>query len=530
MEGAGRYRRVLGTPGIRYALGAYLLARVASSMVLLALLLHVQRAEGSFVAAGLVTASFAGAVALTAPVLGRLVDRRGQRAVLVPCGLLHPLALLVVVQGSSGGSATPALALGAAALAGATLPPMAACMRALWPSLVDDDDLRTTAFAVESLVVEVCELGGPLLVGALVALVSPGTAVEVAALLSCLGTLAFASTRASRARRVERRHPGAPQRSPLSVAGVRRLVVVVGLSVAAVAALEVSLASFATERGSSAAAGALIGAWVAGSLAAGWAYGARPWRAPLPTQLVVLLLGGALAGLGPLLASGLWTMGALLVVVGLFLAPATAVQFAVLSDLAPDRRRTESFTWASTAAFLGVAGGNLLTGTVVESAGWRVGVATSAGLGLLATACAWRARYSFGLPRPEVWTVPLEVHEQALADADQALAAARTAGARNDELAREISLLRQQLRCHPVSDPVRHAELVVASARRRVDDLASSGVVSLDAALADLRSLEQRRAAVLADIERLRATLLAGATPPATVTTLPRQPSGAETA
>lgn len=523
MGSRGRYGRVLRRRGIPAALVPYLLARVASAMVLLALLLHVQRAHDSFLAAGLVTGAFAAAVAVASPFLGRVVDRRGQTAVLVLCGLVHPLALVAVVLGTS----TPALLLPAALLAGATVPPMAACMRALWPSLVDDDDLRPTAFAVESLVVEACELGGPLLVGALIALVDPGAALVVAACLSGAGTLLFATTRASRSGSRDRRS-AAGRRGPLSVPGVRRLVLVVGVTVASVAALEVAVAAFAAERGSTAAAGWLIGAWVAGSLAAGWFYGARSWRAPLPLQLCGLLLAGALAGLAPLAAVGHASMAGLLVVAGLCLAPSTAVQFAVLSDLAPDRRRTESFTWASTAAFLGVAVGNLAAGPAVETAGWRVGVLLAAVFGLLAACLSWAGRYDLGLERPRVWTVPVELYDEALAETDAVVAALREAGRRNDELAREVARLRGAARVHPVSDPVLAAELAVEDARWRTEEIVASGLVRLDAARGDLQSLEARRAAVLADIERLRESLLAAELPVASITSLPRQPSGAE--
>lgn len=529
MDSRGRYRRVLRRPGIRPALLPYVLARVASAMVLLALLLHVQRAHDSFLAAGLVTGLFAAAVAVASPALGRLVDRRGQTPVLVLCGLLHPVALTAVALGT----AEPVVLVAGTVLAGATVPPMAACMRALWPALVDDEDLRPTAFAIESLVVEACELGGPLLVGALVALVHPGAALGVAAGLSATGTLLFAASRASRSGAADRRS-GADRRSvarrrgPLSVPGVRRAILVVGVTVAAVSALEVSIAAFAAGRGTPAAAGWLIGAWVAGSLAAGWCYGARSWRAPLPLQLCGLLLAGAVAGLAPLAAAGPWSMAALLVVAGLCLAPSTAVQFAVLSELAPDRRRTESFTWASTAAFLGVATGNLLTGPAVEAGSWRSGVLLASSLGLLAAGLSWSGRYALGLPRPQVWTVPVELYDEALAELDAALLAARAAGARSDELARELARVRLAGRVHPVDDPVAAAELEVQDASWRTEEIVTAGLLRLDAARGDLQSLEQRRAAVLADLERLRASLLAAELPVATVTSLPRQPSGAE--
>ncbi len=517
-----RYAAVLRRPGIAVALLPYLLARVASAMVMLSLLLHVEQRQGSFVIAGLVTGAFAASVAVVAPVLGRAVDAHGQTPVLVVCGLVHPLALLLVVHGA--GDPSSLLTAPGAALAGATLPPLAACMRSLWPRLVNQDQ-QSTAFAVESIVVEICELGGPLLVGGLVVLIDPGAAVLVAAALSGLGTLLFAATPASRQRLVERRGPRVG-RSPLAVRGVRRLVLVVGLGVAAVASLEVSLAAFASERGTPGIAGWLIGAWIVGSLLAGWCYGARAWKVPLPRQLPVLLLLGAVTGLAPLLAVGPLSMAAALVLAGVYLAPSTAAQFTLLSELAPDRRRTEAFTWASTAAFLGIAVGNLAAGPVVELGGYRSGVLVSVSLLSLAAVTAYRGRFRLGLPRPTATTVQIELYEAARAQVDVERQGRVAATRRHDELARQLALLRTERRAADSSDPIRNAELVVARLERQTDELVSSGVRRLDAALADLRTLEQRRVAVLADIDRLRRSLTDDQEQAATfasVTSLPLQ-------
>lgn len=446
----GRYRSVLCRPGVATALLPYLVARVASAMVILSVLLRVQDRQQSFWLAGLVTGAFAAAVATAAPVLGRLVDRHGQTAVLVPCALLHPSALAVLVASSDGDGV---ITVPAAIVAGLTLPPLSACMRTLWPRLVDQEH-RATAFAVESLVVEICELGGPLLVGVLVAVIDPGAAVLVAAALSGLGTLLFAATRASRTRLLERRRSGARGRSPLHRRGIRRLVLIVGLGVASVSALEVSLAAFATGRGTPGLTGYLIGAWVVGSFVAGWCYGLRGWRSPLPAQLPVLLALGAVTALAPLLAAGPWSMAVLLIAAGVYLAPSTAAQFGILSELAPDRRRTESFTWASTAAFLGVASGNLLAGPTVEFGGFRAGVLLSAALLGLAALTAYRSRHTFGLPRAAARTVPVELYELALAEVEQLRTAVRTAGRRHDELARQLVRVRQERAVPPVAAAV----------------------------------------------------------------------------
>ena len=60
-----------------------IVARLPLAMFSIGLLVHAQRLTGSFAAAGLVTAPYAVALGAGGPLLGRVVDRRGQTLVLV---------------------------------------------------------------------------------------------------------------------------------------------------------------------------------------------------------------------------------------------------------------------------------------------------------------------------------------------------------------------------------------------------------------------------------------------------------------
>jgi MFS family permease len=442
-----RYARVLRQPSVARTVLPYLLARMPSSMILLAVLLYVRHASGSFVTAGSVSAAFAVAVAVTAPAIGRLVDSKGQTKVLLATGVLHPTSLGLVLV-ATGAHAPRAVVLAAAVAAGSTLPPMSACMRALWPTLLSDDEQRETAFSFEALVIEACELGGPLLVGALVAVVSAGAAVLVAAGLSGAGAVLFALSPASRGWQ-----PGYQSRrwrGPLAEPGVRWLLAVIAGSTAGLAAFEVSIAAFATAHGGAASTGTLLAVWFAGSLLGGLWFGNRSWRAPLAWQLVALLVVVAVGGLLPLLATGTWTMAALLLFAGIAIAPATAVQLSIMSTVAPERSRTEAFTWASTANFLGIAAGSAGAGAAVEAGGVRLGLLVAAAAAVVAAGVAYAARYGFGLPRHLEDDVDeaydLAVFNELARERDDALAELARVGSRNDELAREVAALRQRLR------------------------------------------------------------------------------------
>lgn len=515
----GRYRVVLAQPGVARTLIPYLMARLPSSMILLALLLFVRHTSGSFVTAGAVSAAFAVAVATCAPILGRVVDVRGQTRVLVVASLIHPGALAAVVVLSEHGVGSWGV-LAAAALAGASLPPTSSCMRALWPTLLTDSSQRDTAFSVEAVVIEVCELGGPLLVGGLTAVVSPGAAVLASGLLTGLGSMFFALAPASRAwarggLRTRR------WRGPLSVSGVRWLLAVIALSTAGFAAFEVAIAGFATDRGSPASTGTLLALWFGGSLIGGWLYGARRWHAPLVRQLVTLLALVAAGTLLPLLATGTWTLAPLLVLAGIAIAPAIAVQFSLMSDVAPERSRTEAFTWASTANFLGIAAGSAASGWAVDSTGLRGGVLAAAALAAATALVALVGRHRLGVPaladvhEDDAYDAyDLAIFTELAAERDAAVADVSRVGRRNDELAREVAALRQQLREHRAASP----DLPRQDEPGRT---VRTGLARLDSSLADLYLLEERRAAVLHDIEELRNELQAENLPD-NVTALPR--------
>ncbi len=386
MRSQGRFREVLRRPGVPTVLLPYVLSRLSATMVVLSVLLYGQDQTGSFATAGVLSAAFAGSAAVVAPVLGRLVDSRGQWPVLASCALTQPLALVALVLFLRN-DRTP-YAVIAAGLAGACMPPVTACMRALWTRLVDEEDLMVTAWSIEGLLVEATELGGPLAAGLLVLLVDPVAAVLVAAGLSYTGAMLFALSSASHGWRTQRRTARAGHRSPLALRGVRSLVCVVFVSTAGLAALEISIAAFAAGRGQPGATGLLFAVWLGASLVGGWFYGSRTWRVAPERQLPLLLAACGATALAPLLAQGFLSMGLLLAVAGLAIAPAAAAQFAVMAHVAPERHRTEAFTWGSTAGFLGVAAGASITGAVIEWLGSPAGIMLSSLFGLAAAALA----------------------------------------------------------------------------------------------------------------------------------------------
>src|SRR5438045_830760 len=82
----------------------------------------VQGATESFARGGAATACYVVGLAAFAPALGRLIDRRGPRSILLVCGLAFSAALVALVLAARNGDAFLTLAF--AALAGTSFPPI----------------------------------------------------------------------------------------------------------------------------------------------------------------------------------------------------------------------------------------------------------------------------------------------------------------------------------------------------------------------------------------------------------------------
>jgi predicted MFS family arabinose efflux permease len=357
------YKRLLAMRGVRLPLLGALIGRLPIAALSLSTILLVRQETGSFAVAGAVEASVGLAAAVSLPVQGRLVDRIGQTAVLIPVAAVNPLALVGLVIAAQSGAA-PIVLAGVGAVCGATIPALSSCMRTLWSELVADPALRQSAFALDAVLLEVCFIIGPLGTGALVALGSPAAAVLANAAFSTIGTVVFAASRASRAWRGTGATAGFF--GPLRSTGVLVLLATELGFGASIGAMEISTTAFATHLGSPALAGTLIAVQAAASMAGGLWYGSREYRTPAADRYPRLCLLIAV-GFTPLVLMGSMASALpLMALSGFAFAPASAVLFMLIDDLAPPGGATEASTWLITAVVTGVAGGTALGGTLVS--------------------------------------------------------------------------------------------------------------------------------------------------------------------
>ena len=132
-----RFRRVLRAECVGLLVAATLVASLPIGMGTLAIVVFIQRETGSYSAAGLVAAALAPGAAAVTPALGRLIDRVGQAAVLLPCAGVSPLALVGIAV--AGGDARVGVLAAVAFVAGGSSPPVLTCLRSMWPVLLHHD-------------------------------------------------------------------------------------------------------------------------------------------------------------------------------------------------------------------------------------------------------------------------------------------------------------------------------------------------------------------------------------------------------
>jgi MFS family permease len=366
-----RYAAVLRVPHVAALIAATLLARFPIGINALAIVLYLRAERGSFAVAGAVAGALAAGSGVGAPIQGRLVDAFGQRRVLVPLGVLHAGALGALVVGTEAGAPGAAL-FACGLLAGFAIPPTSSVLRSMWPSLLRDrPELLQPAYALDSVLIELIFVLGPLLTAAVATVLEPQAALVVSAASVVLGTVAFTALPPSRAMRPDPHRPRAGALGALASPGVRTLVLTSLPAGVAIGICEVALPAFGDAYGAAATAGILLAVWSLGSAAGGLVYGALPNRPPLDrVHLTVTAL--LPLGLLPLAAApSVAVMGLLVIPAGMFIAPLLATRNELVGWVAPEGSRTEAYTWPVTAFVGGIAIGSAVAGAIVESASWR---------------------------------------------------------------------------------------------------------------------------------------------------------------
>jgi MFS family permease len=386
------YAAFFRLPGVARLLAIALFARLPVGMMSLSMLMHLRDISGTFAFAGGMVGTYMIAMAATAPIQGRLADRYGPRGLLAVTGIVHPAALGLLLFARPLHLPLTAIAP-LAALAGAFVTPISVLTRTLWRHRFDDPVQRRTAFAVDTVLIEVNFTIGPAVIGLVLLLGTPAEAFAITWVAAASAAPLFLLSGVARywKRAVdEDRHLLGPLTN-------RRLLVVYATSGAltfAFGMLEVGYPAFAARAGAIAIGGAMLAICSIGSATGGLVYGGSHFTLSLERQLPRILLAfAALLGAHALVASP-WPLGVLAFGAGLTIAPALTVLSLLVTQQAPARYATEAFTWMSTCIVVGIGAGMAVGGQLVEAAG----PPTAFALGGLS--CLLAALIAFPLRRP----------------------------------------------------------------------------------------------------------------------------------
>jgi MFS family permease len=388
-----RYAEVLRVPHVAMLVASTWVARFPIGINALALILYLREQTGSYAVAGIVAGGLAAGSGVGAPVQGRLVDRFGQRRVLVPLAFVHALALGSIVAFTELGAPTAVL-LACSFAAGFAIPPTSAVLRSMWPDLLRErPDLMAAAYALDSVTTELIFIAGPLLTALIAAAMSPAAALIISAVSVMLGTIAFTAQAPSRAIRPDpEAHAAAGRLGALASPGVRSLVLTSLPAGIGIGICEVTLPAFSDAEGSRELAGVLLAMWSIGSAAGGLAFGA--WHRRPALQRVHLAVTALLPlALLPLAAATSVPMMALLVLpAGMFIAPLLATRNELIGWVAPTGAKTEAYTWPVTAFVGGISIGSAMAGGIVEASSWRLAFLVAAGAAAVGAVVAFSRR------------------------------------------------------------------------------------------------------------------------------------------
>jgi MFS family permease len=388
-----RYRAVFHAPGSAAFCAAAFVMRMPVAIYPIGIVLIISARDGRYGFAGELSACyvFAGCVGMV--VSSVVIDRLGQRRLLMPAAVVHAvavvaLAVLVRTDAPHALLVLPTLVFGFSYLSVGSL------VRARWSSVLDGRPELTTAMSLESVLDELIFVVGPLIATVLATRTAPVLVLYVAVALVVAGSLWLAALHDTEPPVPD--HGSEPRTFALRARGMVMLTAATAAMGAVFASAEVSAVAFCGQHGQRGFSGVALAAMAAGSAVAGLLYGGREHGAPILLRLRRQALVFAVLPAALLTAVDLPLLVAACFVLGLGVAPTLINAFSLVQELVPGRALTEGLTWVNTGLGLGYGAGAALVGGIADDHGARsaflVVVASSVAAGVLAVLLVARVR------------------------------------------------------------------------------------------------------------------------------------------
>ncbi|MEU9970468.1 MFS transporter [Streptomyces malaysiensis] len=356
------YRELIAVPGTRGIAVLSLLSKFPAAMFSIAVLLFASP-EYSASRAALGTGTMLFTSAISGPLRGRLVDR-GRRGAVLGCCLAGYLVGMTGLVLAVLAHLPFAVFLGAAAVAGLCFPPVGAMFLAYWNAAAPTAASRASANALESALIDLALVTGPLVATLLSTAFSPVwvfvlSGVEMAVVVALLGSRGRAITRSTDGPGADTRR----QRIPARLYWIRAALL---FFCCALGSLEIALPIQAQANGRKAWSGLYLTALSIASIAGAMGFGVLPsaFRRRVTTPW---LLASFLAGTVAVAIAMAWSPLAALAVcplAGIATGATFSALFGAVAGSAPARRANEVQSW----------------GTSIVPAGFALGTSTGASL------------------------------------------------------------------------------------------------------------------------------------------------------
>jgi MFS family permease len=340
-------------------------------MLSLAFLIHIERLQGSYGAAGLVLAATSVGQAISGPLTGRWMGVWGMRRVLILTMSVCAVAICTIALVPM----TVPLYMIVGLVGGLSYPPVQPAVRTIYPKMVNSTQL-TPLFSLDASAQEIIWIAGPVITTFLAVQVSSVIAILVAAAFLIGGGIWFVTSPELGRVRIPRskRAFGTVLRRPTVL-----LATITGfLLVGSCAAVEASVVSVFGQTGPQ--AGIVLAIWAIGSIVGGLSLGhvpIGPWA--LARRMLLVFVGLSLA----MAFQNFWWLAVTLVIAGIGIAPALAVIFAIVSSSVKFSDTAEAYGWVGTGQLIGAALGSAAAGFLIDAHGAIGGFWAAASLALV---------------------------------------------------------------------------------------------------------------------------------------------------
>ena len=394
------YLALFSAPGRLAFCGAGFVARAGGAMVNVGIVLMISALYGSYGWAGVLAAANGLAWAAGNAVLSRLVDRHGQRSVMVPAVIVTAASMVAFIVAGVVHAPIWVLLI-PCAISGATGGSASAMVRARWNNALNNDNQLHAAFALESTLDEITYMIGPMVATLLATTIHPAAGLVAPVVLGVVGGLWFyQGLQASQppihklgsidtSAMLPATHDTTDLTPPRSVTlqrdrfvlafgGMIPVVAVTALFGCTFGAVDIAVVAATTEFGARGMAGVVLGGLSLGSALAGLAYGARVWRASLSRRFVVGVLAYAVLTALLLLAHSVLVLVAFALFCGMAVAPSLTNANTLVAALVPRHRLTEGLAWIGTSIGIGASIGSSVAGQLVDQYNYLGGFLTAA--------------------------------------------------------------------------------------------------------------------------------------------------------